>query len=63
MKIDEHANKMHAHLFSDNQRVGCAEQLAKGGGNFANLFEQAPVESHDLESNNIVTCRLRLKKS
>ena len=61
MKVTEMCDKMHTQLFSNSQRMGFVEQFSKGDSHFANLFEQVPIESHGLENNNVVACRLRLK--
>ena len=62
MKNEEIISKMHEQLFSNSTRMGCAEQLAKGEGHFANLFDRVLVESHGLNNNhNATRCRLKVK--
>ena len=59
--VDEQAQQIHAQFFSNTMQVGFSEQLHRGLCNFANLFDQVPVERHGLESSNTLRHRLRVK--
>ena len=55
MKTEELMAKCHEQLFSNSTRMGFAEQLVRGEGHFAHLFERVPVESHGVTNNNNTT--------
>ena len=48
MKKDDIKNGMREQLFSNIQRIGFAEKIMKGEGNFSELFDCAPIESHGI---------------
>ena len=65
MKADELMIKCYNELFSNVTRVGFSEQLIRGEGHFANLFERVPAEEHGENSNNTnsasASCKLKIK--
>ena len=65
MKEDKLMIKCCNELFSNSTRMGFSEQLIRGEGHFANLFERVPVEEHGANSNNTnnasASCKLKIK--
>ena len=55
MKTKELITKMYEQLFSNSTRMGYAEQLIRGEGHFAQLYEKVPVETHGINNNNTNT--------
>ena len=61
MKTEELITKMYEQLFSNSTRMGYAEQLIRGEGYFAQLYEKVPVETHRINNNNTNTRRYKLR--